>query len=425
MSGPRDPGWRAARLLESPHRLGFFAAAFVLAGSALWWLAWLLARHVFEAAWPWQVPPGLAHGLLFSFGFMPLFFAGFLFTAAPKWLGLPPVPARGLLRPVAVVAAGWLLFAAGVHLHVLAAAVGLLAAALGWHALVRRLAALVTLGTRPDRTHLRLIAAASRLGVLAQLAAAVMLAAGREDVARAALQLGLWGFVAPVFVVAVHRLLPVFDDDVAPALAKKQPRWLLATLVALCLVQWPFALADLWWWPQPPAWQLAQAVLDGAAALGVLALAARWLLLQGLRFRLVVMLQLAVAWLGVAFGLAAVSQALLWVSEGTRSLGLAAQHAFSMGFLGSAMLAMVTRVSSGLAGRTVAADGLAWALFGVLQLAVLLRIAAAAWPAAEPLLLAAAAVAWCAAVVAWALRQMAWSGRARRTRVAAEEGMSP
>jgi uncharacterized protein involved in response to NO len=397
----------------------------VLAGSALWWLAWLLARHAFDAAWPWLVPPGLAHGLLFSFGFMPLFFAGFLFTAAPKWLGLPPVPARDLLRPVVAVAAGWGLFGCAVHLHPLPAAAAVLVAALGWHALVRRLAALVALGTRPDRTHLRLIVAASRLGVLAQLAAAAMLAAGREDLARAALQLGLWGFVAPVFVVAVHRLLPVFDDDVAPALAARQPRWLLSTLVVLCLAQWPFALADLWWWPQPPAWQLAQAALDGAAAIGVLALAARWLRLQGLRFRLVAMLQLAVAWLGVAFALAAASQALLWASEGTRSLGLAAQHAFSMGFLGSAMMAMVTRVGSGLAGRTVAADGLAWALFGLLQLAVLLRIAAAAWPALEPALLPATAAAWCAAVAAWALRQAAWSGRARRTRAAVEEGVSP
>lgn len=403
-------GWRAARLMASPHRLGFFAASLLLALSALWWLAWLLARHAFDAAWHWAVPPGLAHGLLFGFGFVPLYLAGFVFTAGPKWLGLPPVEVHPLLRPVLLMLLGWALFGAAAHLHVLPAALGLALAAAGWQSLVRRLAALVRVGLKPDRLHLRVIVAASRLGAVAMAAAAACLAAGREDAARAALQLGLWGFVAPVFVAAVHRMLPVFDDDAVPPLAAFAPRWLLWTLIALCLLQWPFALADLWWWPQPPAWQAVQVLVDGAGALLVLGLVARWVRQQGLRLRLVVMLQLAVAWQGVAFALSALSQALLWASGGTRSLGLAAQHAFAMGFLASTMMAMVTRVASGLAGRSLAADRAAWALFAVLQAAAWLRVVAAA--AAEPRAwLLAAALAFAAAALGWTLRLMVWLGQ--------------
>lgn len=407
MSGQR---WRARHLLEAPHRLGFSAAALVLVLAASWWLAWLLARQA-GIAWPWAVAPSLAHGLLFGFGFMPLFFAGFLFTAGPKWLRMPPVDARALRGPVGAQAGGWIAFTIGVHLDLMFAVAGLAIAALAWLSLVRRFAALVRHSPAPDRTHLRVVTAAAWLGGFVQLAAATALLAGRDDLARAALQLGLWGFVAPVFVAALHRMLPVFDDDVAPRLAARQPHWLLGTLVALCLLQWPFALADLWWWPQPPAWRALQIAVDGAGALLVFALAARWLRLQGgARLKLILMLQAGVLWLGVAFALAALSQALLWGSGGTQALGLAAQHAFSTGFLATSMVAMVTRVASGQAGRSIAADALAWALFLLLQLAALLRVVAAL-DAARPEWQTAAAAVFALALLPWAVRLVVWLGQ--------------
>ncbi|MDH4134687.1 MAG: NnrS family protein, partial [Gammaproteobacteria bacterium] len=96
--------WRASWLLASPHRLGFFAAALMLALSALWWAALLFASALGRAP-PWAVPPPAAHALLMSLGFMPLFMAGFLFTAGPKWLGQAEVKAQRLLWPVLVMLA--------------------------------------------------------------------------------------------------------------------------------------------------------------------------------------------------------------------------------------------------------------------------------------------------------------------------------
>ena len=410
MAGER---WQLQRLVETPLRLGFSAAALVLMLASSWWLAWMLAR-AFGLAWPWAVAPGLVHGLLFGFGFMPLFFAGFLFTAGPKWLRVPAPDVRVLRLPVALQLLGWLLFLLGAHLQPLLAVFGLTLAALAWLALVHRFTALLRCSQAPERTHLRAIAAAAWLGAGVQLAAAAALFAGRDDLVRAALQLGLWGFVAPVFMAALHRMLPVFDDEVAPRLAARHPHWLLATLVLLCLLQWPFALAELWWWPQPPAWRALQIVLDGAAALLLFSLAARWLRLQGgARLPLIAMLQAGVLWLGVAFALAALSQALQWTSAGRQPLGLASPHAFTMGFLATVMLAMVTRVASGQAGRSIAADAPAWAMFLMLQLAVLLRVAAALADEARPLLVAAA-LAFVLALLPWGLRLLGWFGRAAR-----------
>ncbi|WP_298825696.1 NnrS family protein [uncultured Piscinibacter sp.] len=408
-----DRRWRARWLLAAPHRLGFFAAACMLALSALWWLAWMLSRHAIGLAWRWAVSPGLAHGVWFGFGFMPLFFAGFLFTAGPKWLRLPPVEARALAPAIASALAGWLLFVAGVHAQLLLAALGLVVVAAAWLAIVRRLAGLLRASVERDRVHLRVMLAAGRVGALAILATAACLLAGREDAARAAVQLGLWGFIAPVFVAAAHRLVPFLGESASPALAAWRPQWLLWTLLALCAAQWPFALADLWWWPQPGAWRALQIVADAAGALLVFALAWRWVRVQGMRTRMIAMLHVGFVWLGVSFALSALSQALLWASGGTQALGLAAPHAFTIGFLGSTMLAMTSRIASGQAGRTLAADDLAWALFLVLQLAVLLRMAATLWPAAEATLLIAAALAWTAAVGGWAVRCGRWFGRPR------------
>jgi uncharacterized protein involved in response to NO len=83
-----------------------------------------------------------------------------------------------------------------------------------------------------------------------------------------------------------------------------------------------------------------------------------------------------------------------------------------MGCLGSLMLAMVTRVSCGHSGRALVADNLVWALFWVLQLAVLLRIGASIHQAPGWLLMAAALL-WVGVMAVWGTRLLSWLGRQR------------
>jgi uncharacterized protein involved in response to NO len=85
-----------------------------------------------------------------------------------------------------------------------------------------------------------------------------------------------------------------------------------------------------------------------------------------------------------------------------------------MGFLGSLMVAMVTRVSCGHGGRSLVADRLAWSAFLLLQAATVLRIAAAlAPPAWMGALTLAVAALWLAVVAPWALRLLRWYGQPR------------
>ena len=409
---PIDTRWRFARLLAAPHRLAFTAAALLLAGTALWW-ALVLAARAAGVALPWAVPAPVAHGLLMALGFMPLFFIGFLFTAGPRWLGLPEVKAVSLRWPVASMVGGWALAMPGFHLAAGLAAAGVAAVALGWSLAWWRFVQLLLTSRVPDKLHATLVAAAGGIGAAALWLSVAALAAGDTAGVRAATQLALWGFLAPVFVTVSHRMLPFFTASAVPSVAAWRPNALLGLMLAALFAELPFALAELWWWPLPPAARALQAALEAPAALLLLWMALRWGLVQSLKIRLLAMLHLGFVWLGVAFALAALSHALMAWRGPEHSLGLAPLHALTMGYLGSTVLAMATRVTAGHSGRPLAADDLVWALFRVLQVAVLLRLASVLWPQQAAVLLLAAVAAWVLAMGGWAWRYGGWLGRPR------------
>jgi uncharacterized protein involved in response to NO len=404
VSGPA----RLRNLLAAPHRLGFFAGAVMLAVASLWWGS-LLALRFGAVEVPWQVSPTTAHALLMVYGFMPLFFAGFLFTAGPRWLMLQPVPARALLVPVAAIGLGWLAGLAGVHTAVWLAALGLSLVALGMALLTGRFALLVMQSRAPDRDHARIVLLGCSVAVAGLWLAALGTALGHDPLARAAAHLGLWGGAGLVFASVAHRMIPFFTAAALPALEAWRPRALLMILVALVGAQAPWAVADALAPQAGPAlllWLRAAVELAGGALL--LWLALRWGLVQSLRLRLLAMLHMGFFWLGVALALAGVSHALMAASGGMLSLGLAPLHAFTMGYLGTTLVAMATRVVCGHGGRTLVADNWAWAIFWALQVGVVCRVVAALWPTAQVPFTLLAAQFWLAAVCAWALRYGRW-----------------
>lgn len=412
--------WNAARLLDAPHRLAFAAGALLLAASALWWLVAMLAQLEGQVL-PWALPPATAHGLVMGFGCMPMFFAGFLFTAGPKWLAVPAPPARALLAPLLAQLSGWLVFLLAAHgrdaeFGRTLGAIGLAAVAVGWTQLLWRFAALLRRSEQQDRVHATLVAAAGAIGAALLIGAAGAVAAGELLLVGALTQAGLWVFVGLVFVAVSHRMIPFFSAAAVPALDAWRPQWLLWSLVAVLAVEAGAAAAGaMLVLPAPVLWALA--AFEAAAGAALLALALRWGLVQSLSIRLLAMLHLGFVWLGLALLLGSLSHGLQAASEGALSLGLAPLHAYTMGFLGSTLFAMVTRVSCGHGGRALTADDFIWRFFWVLQLAVVVRVAAGvaaplgpglAWP-----LLASAAVGWAGVCAAWALRYGRWYGLPR------------
>ena len=405
-----DAGWRPRRLLSAPHRLAFFAAALMLAASALWWAAALAARQA-GLVLPWAVAPPVAHGLLMTMGFMPMFIAGFLFTAGPRWLALPAQPARLLGLPLLAMGTGWLLALAGFHLDPGWAAAGLSLVAAGWTLVVLRFGALLRRSAAADRLHARGLLAAAAIGVPVLGIAAWALARGDVASARGAVQLALWVCIAPVFLVASHRMLPFLAVDDLPGLARWPDAAVLGLGLAVLAGIGAGAAAEALQGPPAPPWRWAQAAVEVTAALGLLTLAWRFARRHGLRQRMLAMLWGGFVWLGLALALAALSHALQ--AGGGAGLGLAPTHALGMGWLGATMIAMVTRVVASHAGHGRAADDVAWALYLGLQAATLLRVTTALWPAAPPLATPVAAVTWALVATAWSLRYGRWLGLPR------------
>lgn len=378
-----------------------------MAASALWWWVEIMAR---TGAWPsvaTAVPATFVHAVVMSLGFLPLFFSGFLFTAGPKWLQMPDVPARAILPGVACAGAGWVLVLCGSHVHAALSALGALLAALGWAVLVQRFVGMLRRSRARDKLHATIIAVANVVGVLAMLTAAAGLALGSYQLVHLSAQLGLWLFIVPVYVSVAHRMIPFFTASALPILDAWRPNWLLWTMLAFVGLQGLWVATDTLQWHGVVLSSL-RAFSSCVGAVLVLGLAVRWGLVQSLRIRLLAMLHIGFVWLGLALGLDAVAQLMgdgLW--------NLLPLHALTMGFLGSILLAMATRVSCGHSGRTLTADNLAWGLFWGLQWAVVLRLLAIVWPAQASWLLLGGATTWLLVMGGWALRYGRWYGLPR------------
>jgi uncharacterized protein involved in response to NO len=151
-----------------------------------------------------------------------------------------------------------------------------------------------------------------------------------------------------------------------------------------------------------PAW-LWLADLPLALAFGWHALA--WQPWKAMRPGLLAVLHMAFAWLPLAFALYTVQS--LWLCTGHAPvLGLAPLHMLTIGYFGSMLVAMVTRVTQGHSGRPLQMGAVPWLCFVLLQLVVLLRVRAELGGDMY-LWLLVAACGWLVAFLPWVLRS-AW-----------------
>ena len=409
-----EDGWHWRRLLLAPHRLGFFLAMVVLAASAVWWAAVQWSRLGWLPPIGFALSPTLLHSAVMVFGFIPLFFAGFLFTAGPRWLGVEG-PSAGAIAPMLLAqAAGWLLWLAGGHLSETLAITGLLLAGGGLAAVALKFLALVRASDAPDKVHAICVMAALAFGCLCLLSLPVAVLADSRAMQDGLVLGGLWGFVVAVYVTVAHRMIPFFTSNAVPRIEAWRPFWVLWLMLGAAgfevMAAWAQALGVA-----HPAWLVVRGVVELGAGITVLWLAVAWGLVQSLRVRLLGMLHLGFSWLGFGLVLGGVAQ-LAAAVQGEPVLPLGALHAVTMGCLGSLMLAMVTRVSCGHSGRPLVAGPFIWTLFLSLQAATVLRIAAtAAGSSAQPLL-AGAALLWAGVMLAWAVRHANWYGQLRLDR---------
>ncbi|MGH8157643.1 MAG: NnrS family protein [Rhodanobacter sp.] len=385
-----------ALLASAPHRVLFLAGSVAVLLSMAWWAVELTWMRFGLAGWPQPtIPPGWAHAMLIQYGLFPLFMFGFLLTVFPRWMNQPALPRARYVPVAGCVFGGYVLANVGLLDLPYLLRLGFMLMLLGYLLGVWTLA--TVLRAASDRIdHAKSCLLALLLGTLGLLAFLVYLFGGPADCAMLAIKLGTFGLLLPIFFTVTHRMLPFFSGNVAKGYQVVRPRWSLplvwVLLLAHGLLDWRGALGWLWLVDIPLA------LVFGWHALA-------WQPWKAMRPGLLAVLHLAFAWLPLAFVLFAV-QDVVYASSGHLVLGRAPLHALGIGYFGSMLVAMVTRVTQGHSGRLLQMGGIPWLCFGLLQVVVLLRIRAELGGDVY-LWLVIAAYGWLLAFLPWVLRS-AW-----------------
>ncbi len=383
------------RIAHAPHRIFFFTGGVHLLVASAWW-AWSLAARVRGLPSPLAegLDPVRIHAFLMIYGFFPLFAFGYLFAAAPGWLGRAPLARAEYLPPALVAFASTALLypALAVGGAALAAACALMLVAWLW--IAGRLVQLVAQSAAPDRTHAFLALTALSAGAVGLAAMLADLVTPVAWTGPAMETIGLWMFLVPLFCVAAHRVLASPAPEASAVSRPAPPAWVLLALVGASLAHGVLALAGL----AGTLW-----VVDAPLGLALgAALASRRARAVCFSSRTTTMLLVGAGWLALACLLSALQSAAH--AAGYAVLGLAPVHALGVGFLASLTIALVTRVSRGHSGGALAHDRATWNAFWLLQAAAVARVAASLWLDHYGALLLGAAVLWLACFAAWSWR---------------------
>jgi uncharacterized protein involved in response to NO len=349
-------GRRLPYLAQVPFRTFFLIGVLQFLSVVALWLAELGTRAgIWHApAPPW--PPGTLHAASLLYGVFPFFVFGFTFNAFPKWHRRNPV-APGLFLAVALLlGTGWMLFYATMLFRALlepAFALMLGGWLLGW-------LTLLDIVRRPGITpwHTRGVTAVVAIGGAGFAMFGHALAGGDGALMQASITIGVWCYAAPLFFVAAQRVIPMFDGFVVPRLEPYQPVWGLLLACASLVAHGILQIGGLTRWP---------AASDAVAALVLWAHVARWPLRAIWSQRVLAMLHTGFIWFAVALTLSALAE---FTGPGFGG------HALYLGAFGSLLFAMATRVTQGRVENKARIEAHAWYLFLLLQVAVVLRLAA-------------------------------------------------
>jgi uncharacterized protein involved in response to NO len=273
----------------------------------------------------------------------------------------------------------------------------------GWTVGLLALRRVLRAGPAADKRQPWLAWAALLLGLLGAALFPVWLLTGDNFWLRAGAALSLWGFLTPLFLAVCHRMVPWFTSRIVSNYVIVRPYSLLWVMVAASLLHGLLETLQLsaWTW-----------LVDLPLAAISFWFVSRWGIARALPDRLLAMLHIGFAWGALAFALYGLDSLMrLFGSEA--SLGLAPLHALGIGFFGSMLLGMASRVSLGHSGRALKADGLIWSLFWLVQASALVRMLPDLLQAAPYWLIVAAALLWLIAFGLWSGRHAPWYWCAR------------
>ena len=209
------------------------------------------------------------------------------------------------------------------------------------------------------------------------------------------LHAGIWLYLLPVFFTVCHRMVPFFGSCVLPDYRIVRPNWSLSVLIVCVLGHFILELMSVRSW---------LFLFDVPLATVAIYHSMNWEPRRALSIRLLAVLHIAFAWLGIGMALYAL-QSLVLLLGGYEILGRAPLHALGIGFFAAMVVGMATRVTLGHSGQQLFADSFTWICFLGVNLVAVIRIGAELWSGISwGHMNILAALAWLGFLGAWVWR---------------------
>jgi uncharacterized protein involved in response to NO len=386
----RRRGYAGPTLFSYGFRPFFLGGA---AWAALGVLLWL-PQYLGEVSLPTVLAPLDWHAHEMLYGYVPAVIAGFLLTAIPNWTGRLPVNGA----PLAALAALWL---AGRIAILFSGMIGAWVAAMIDFGFLVSLAALA----------LREIVAGRNWRNLRVLGVLGVLIAGNAIFHFESIEYGSAVDGTRVGLAAVLMLIMLIGGRIVPSfthnwIARANPGRLPQPFSRFDAISLAGAGLALTAWVVAPEGRWTGLLLLLAGILHAIRLA-RWAGDRTFADRLVFVLHVGYAF--VPFGFVLVGAAVLWPLDIPSSAGI---HAWTSGAIGTMTLAVMTRASLGHTGQPLVASPTTQAMYALVFVAAVARIAAPWMWTIE--LLHIAAFAWSAAFAGFAFVYGPLLVRARR-----------
>jgi uncharacterized protein involved in response to NO len=326
-----------------------------------------------------------------QYSVLPPFIFGFLLTVFPRWLNLPAL-AKWHYLPIGLgLLGGQLVMLIGLFGYPHLLLIGLFQITAGW---VAGLIILfnVYLNAKQTTWHAISMLVALSFGLLGLILILSYSVSGYAVLMNAAIKIGTFALLLPIYFTVCHRMLPFFASCVLKDYQVYRPMWSLALFWAMTLFHLALEITHL------NAWQW---IPDSVLVLLSIHLLWHWWPRQPVPPLMKVLL-LGFAWLPIALLLYGVQSIYLLVNDQT-ILGRAPAHALFIGFFGSLLVAMVTRVTQGHSGRPLQLGWPAGFAFVMIQVVVVFRIFAEISPNYLEWQ-SVTAVLWLCAFLPWVLR---------------------
>ena len=388
------PASLSRQLTAAPHRLLFCVGALNVLLAMTWWALWLVNTRWQLFAMPQPaVWAGWMHAMIMQYQVLPPFMFGFLLTVFPRWMNQPALTRRHYV-PVGIgLFGGQALTLIGLCAHPMALHLGIVLTILGWSYGLFLLLRLLWRET--GRTwHALSCAFALTLGLTGLIAFAIYLHHPDPLLVFVAIKFGSFGLLLPMFFTVCHRMVPFFAASAIPGYRAWKPMWALGVFWVFVLAHLGLELTHAYAW-------LWLADLPLAALTSVLLW--KWYV-RGPKPALLRVLFIGFAWLPIALLLYS-GQSLWYGATGAYVLGRAPAHALFVGFFGSLLVAMVTRVTQGHSGNPLQLGRIAGCTFVLLQVVTVVRVTAEVMPDAMAWQ-AIAAIGWLLAFMPWVLRSV-------------------